>query len=170
MIVAFSVAIFSFNLYIYLLKFLHCIMVVLCGNELKSVRIATDTLTLWTITEAFSPPSSPPSIAIPPLIYFFQTSTPYQWQDFYDNIALLIYGLNTKINSSGKVVSSCLEDYKTMTYSLYISNTFICHTRLRCNFKCISYKDLKEKNLLSKEHYYYKIGISLMKNIEIPHF
>ena len=42
-------------------------MVVLYGNELKSVRIATDTLTLWTITEAFSP-TSPASIAIPPLI------------------------------------------------------------------------------------------------------
>ena len=65
------VAMFSYNLYIYLLKFLHCIVVVLYGNKLKSVRIATNTLTLWTITEAFIP-TFPASIAIPPLIYFFQ--------------------------------------------------------------------------------------------------
>ena len=46
--VYFSVAIFSYNLYISLLKFLHCIMAVWYGNKFKSVRIATDTLTLWT--------------------------------------------------------------------------------------------------------------------------
>ena len=101
-----SVAIFSYNLYM-LLKFLHCIIVVCYGNKLKLVRIAADTLTLLTITEAFSPPS-PPSIAILQLIYFFQTPAPYQWQDFFEYITLLIYGLNTKTNSRGKVISSCL--------------------------------------------------------------
>ena len=33
-----------------LLKSLHCFMVVWYGNKFKSVRIATDTLTCWTIT------------------------------------------------------------------------------------------------------------------------
>ena len=98
-----SVAILSYNLYICLLKFLDCIIVVCYSNKFKSVRIATDTLTL---TEAFSPPS-PPSIAIPRLIYFFQTSGPYQWQEFFGNIILLIYGLNTKTNSRRKIIS-CL--------------------------------------------------------------
>ena len=101
-----SVAILSYNLYICLLKFLDCIIVVCYSNKFKSVRIATDTLTLWIITEVFSPPS-PPSIAIPQLIYFLQTPGPYRWQDFFDNIMLLIYGLNTKINSRGKIIS-CL--------------------------------------------------------------
>ena len=51
--VEFSAAIFSYDLYkaISLLKFLHCIIAVWCGNKFKSVRIATDTLTLWTITD-----------------------------------------------------------------------------------------------------------------------
>ena len=77
-----SVAIFSYNLYTVLLKFFHCITVVRYNNKFKSVRIATDTLTLWTITEASSPPS-PHSISIPRLKYFFQAHAPYQWQDFF---------------------------------------------------------------------------------------
>ena len=44
-----SVAIFSLNLYI--LKFLHCITAVFYGNKFKLVRIATDTLTFWTIIQ-----------------------------------------------------------------------------------------------------------------------
>ena len=48
--VSFSVGIFRYNLYISLLKFIHCIIAVWYGNKFKSVRIATDTLTLWTIT------------------------------------------------------------------------------------------------------------------------
>ena len=34
----------------------------------------------------------------------------------------------------------------------------------------MNYKDLKEKNLLNKEHCCYKTHISLMKSIDIPHF
>ena len=49
----FSVAVFSYILYISLLKFLHCIIAVWYGNKFKSVRIATDTSTLWTITVSF---------------------------------------------------------------------------------------------------------------------
>ena len=52
--VQFSVAIFSYNLQISLLKFLHCIIAVWYGNRFKSVRIATDILTLWTITTNLS--------------------------------------------------------------------------------------------------------------------
>ena len=45
-----QLTIFSYNLYISLLKFFHCIIVVWYGNKFKSVRITTDTLTPWTIT------------------------------------------------------------------------------------------------------------------------
>ena len=48
--VYFSVAIFIYNLYISLLKLFHCIIAVWYYNKFKSVRIATDTLILWTIT------------------------------------------------------------------------------------------------------------------------
>ena len=111
--------------------------------------------------------SAPPSVSIPPFIYFFQTSTPTIDKIFFDNIAPSIYGLNTKINSRRKVISSCLEDYKTIIHSFYISDTFIFHNRLRCNFKCIRRIE-KKKNLLSKEHYCYKIYISLTKSSDIP--
>ena len=46
------------------------------------------------------------------------------------NIAPMIYGVNANINPCGKVISSCLEDFKTL-HCFFISNTFICHTRLR---------------------------------------
>ena len=46
------------------------------------------------------------------------------------NIAPMIYGVNANINPCGKVISSCLEDFKTL-HCFFISNTFMCHTRLR---------------------------------------
>ena len=47
-------AIFSYNLYISLLRFLHCIIAVWYGNKFISVKIATDNMKLSTITEAFN--------------------------------------------------------------------------------------------------------------------
>ena len=43
----------------------------------------------------------------------------------------MIYGVDTKMNSRGKVISSCFENYKTTMHSFFYTQTFICHTRLR---------------------------------------
>ena len=50
---------------------------------------------------------------------------------FFGKIAPMKYRIYTKINSSGKVISSCLEDYKTMLHDFFICNTFIYDTTLR---------------------------------------
>ena len=62
----------------------------------------------------------------PRIIYFFQT--PYLWQHYFDNVVQMIYGVNTKINSWKKVISSCLENYKTMSHSfLYKQHFYMPH-------------------------------------------
>ena len=63
----------------------------------------------------------------PPFLYIlFERST----LTTIDNIAPMIYGVNANINACGEVISSCLEDFKTL-HCFFISNTFMCHTRLR---------------------------------------
>ena len=59
----------------------------------------------------------------PPFISFFPN--PHFWQHFLENIAPMKYGINTKINLLGKVVSSCLEDYETILYVLYNQHFYI---------------------------------------------
>ena len=56
---------------------------------------------------------NPAYMAIPlaPLYLFSEPLT-------FDNILLAMkYGINTKMNSQGKVISSCLEDYKTTLHA-----------------------------------------------------
>ena len=43
--------------------------------------------------------------------------------------------IDTKTNSGGKVISSCLENYKTMLHVFLTSNTFISDKRLRFDLK-----------------------------------
>ena len=63
-------------------------------------------------------------------------SNPHFWQHFFDNITPMKYGINTKINAWGKVVSSCLESYKKILLDfLFITNTFIWINRLKLDFK-----------------------------------
>ena len=50
---------FSYNVHVPLLKFLNCVIAVRYGNKFRSVRIATDTLTLRTVTEGSSLASHP---------------------------------------------------------------------------------------------------------------
>ena len=71
-------------------------------------------------------------MAIPPL-HFFPQNLPHL--TFFNNIVLMTYGVKTKRNSQGKVISSCLEDYKTTLQAIFISKTFICNTRLRFDSK-----------------------------------
>ena len=47
-----------------------------------------------------------------PLLYLF-SEPPMFCQHFFDNITPMKYEINTKINSLGKVILSCLEHYKT---------------------------------------------------------
>ena len=37
------------------------------------------------------------------------------------------FGINTKVNSCGKVISSCLEDYKTTLSDFYKQHVFKQH-------------------------------------------
>ena len=75
----------------------------------------------------------PPSIDNPPLYshpLLFLFLEPTLLAIFFGNIAPMKYRINTKINSSGKDISSSLEDYKTL-HNFFICNTFICDTSLR---------------------------------------
>ena len=66
-----------------------------------------------------------PPIWLCPHLYIFLTPS-----SLTINVDLMIYGVNTKINSWGKVIRLCLEDHKTMSHAFFITNTFICNTRL----------------------------------------
>ena len=72
--------------------------------------------------------SNPPFIwpPPPPFLYFF-LPLPF-WQDFSNNITSLKYQINTKIKSCGKVISSFLENQKTMLHAFFTNNTFISNT------------------------------------------
>ena len=50
---------FCYNVHVPLLKFLNCVIAVRYGNKFRSVRIATDTLTLRMVTEGSSLASHP---------------------------------------------------------------------------------------------------------------
>ena len=54
---------------------------------------------------------------------FFQI--PRFLEDFSDNIAPMKSKIKTKINSLGKVVSLCLENYKSTLNAFFIHNTSI---------------------------------------------
>ena len=41
------------------------------------------------------------------------------------------YGINTKINPCGKVISLCLEGYRKGSHAPFISNTFISDTSMK---------------------------------------
>ena len=74
----------------------------------------------------------------PPLYIFFQTPPPTLTFDIiFDNIAPMKYGLNTKVISQGKVISSCLEDYKTTLRAFVMSKSF------RYDFEIITISDNK---------------------------
>ena len=81
------------------------------------------------VSRMFKPPSidNPPSICHPFLSLLESTLLAI----FFGKIAPMKYIINTKINSSGKVISSCLEDYKTMLHDFFICNTFIYDTNMR---------------------------------------
>ena len=57
----------------------------------------------------------------PSFTYFFQTAT----FDNFLTILLQLYGENTKINSWEKVISSCLDNYKTTLHCFLFKQHFI---------------------------------------------
>ena len=71
------------------------------------------------VSRKFKLPSidNPPSLQ--PSFPFYLFLEPTLLAIFFSNIALMKYRINTKINSSGKVISSSLEDYKTMLLDLF---------------------------------------------------
>ena len=70
----------------------------------------------------------PPIWSFPPWCIFTNSPifTTFFWQYRPNDIEV-----NTEIKSWGKVISSCLEDYKTTLHYFFISNTFMCHTNRR---------------------------------------
>ena len=78
-----------------------------------------------------------PYMFIPPLYLFPNPPLlSHFWKNLFGNIVPMKYGINTKIDSCGKIVSLCLEEvYKTTLQPLFISNTFISDTRLRFDLK-----------------------------------
>ena len=114
--------------------------------------------------------SAPSSITIPSIIYFFETPTLTVDKIFWQYCSIDIW-VKHKINSRKKVISSCLEDYKAMLHSLYIYKWRFQYSTIGWDVISNVLKWFKRKqNLLSKEHYCYKIYISLMKSSDIPHF
>ena len=115
--------------------------------------LTIDNIPIWTsFLYIFSPTSPPP------------TPRPHLIQHFYDNISPMTHGINTKTNSWGR-----LQNNVTVSF---ISNPFICHTRLKFEIiaaSCI--KNISKKNmndLQNKEHCCYKIHTSLTKNSAYP--
>ena len=62
------------------------------------------------------------------LFYFFRN--PLLLATIFDDIASMKYWTNIKINSSGKVIDSCLKDFKTTLHAFYARNTLINKIRL----------------------------------------
>ena len=54
----------------------------------------------------------PPPNMVMPLLYLFSEPSHF-WQHSFGNTASKKYWIDRKINSCGKVIFSCLEDYKT---------------------------------------------------------
>ena len=109
----------------------------------------------------------------PPHVFFPYTPL---WQYSFVNIAPMKYGVNTKINSCGKIISWCLEDYKMTVHPVFISSIFICNARLRFDLKWwwSQYQNepkekqtLQIKDLMSKEHYCYKVYALLQLSVYI---
>ena len=65
------------------------------------------------VSRKFKPLSIDNSPSIQPSSPFYHFWEPTLLTIFFANIAPMKYRINTKINSSGKVISSCSEDYKT---------------------------------------------------------
>ena len=90
-------------------------------------------------------------------------TTPHFEEHFLDDIAPII---NTKVNSWRRVISLSLGNCKTTLHIFFVRNTFISNTRPRFDSKqYLLSKGVKRKkninerfeDLLSKEHYCYKI-------------
>ena len=91
-----------------------------------------------------------PYMFIPPLYLFPNPPLlPHFWKNLFGNIVPMKYGINTKIDSCGKIVSLCLEEvYKTTLQPLFISNTFISDTRLRFDLKNWQWQMIFQKSQL----------------------
>ena len=80
------------------------------------------------VSRKFKPLSivnSPSIYSFSPLYHFLE---PALLTISFGNIGPMKYRINAKINSSGKVISSCSEDYKTTVHNFFICNTFIRDT------------------------------------------
>ena len=89
---------------------------------------------------------------------------PLFWQNFLNNITPTKYQINTEINSWDKVISSFLE---TTLYSFFYKQHFLIQNNNNFKYqkKSKEKKTLKIKDLLSKEHYCFKIYTLLTKSI-----
>ena len=76
------------------------------------------------VSRKFKPPSTGNSPSIQPSYPFYLFLESTLLAIFFGKIAPIKYRINTKINSSGKVISSCLKDYKTTLHD------FLCETLL----------------------------------------
>ena len=105
---------------------------------------------------------TPSSVNKPPymakvLLYIFFYQTPHFWQHFFDNITLMTCRTNTKMNSWGKVSSSCLEDYKTTLSMLFYVQHFC---KQHQHFAALSLQNLWTTN---KKSAYFTIDNPLHK-------
>ena len=88
----------------------------------------------------------------PRLFIFFFRAT-YSWQHFFDNIASRYYGINTEMNSCGKVIFFIFRRFKNNVTCFFMNNSFIWNTRLMIWIEIITILSIKrsqERNKHSK--------------------
>ena len=95
---------------------------------------------------------------------------------FFGNMDPMVYGLNTKINPYGKVISSCFESCKTTLHSFFYKQFFYMLHRVEVWFRMITVICIKRSLKKNKHrkwktcwvHYCYKTHTSLTKGIVYP--
>ena len=94
---------------------------------------------------------------------FADPSYPHFWQIFFfDNIALMKYGLNTKINLREKDIPSCWEDYKITLQASFCKEKLLRATSGKILFQIITIPGIKRSQ---KKNKYYKWKTLWVKRI-----